>query len=136
MAEEKAKTSKKVADIVEAIKKLSVVEAFELKKALEDEFEVSAAAPMAMPMAAGAAGAADAGEAAEEKSEFNVVLTNAGSNKIAVIKVVKAATGLGLAESKALVDEAPKPIKEGVKKEDAEKLKAEIEEAGGTVELQ
>jgi large subunit ribosomal protein L7/L12 len=133
MAEEK-KDSKKVADIVKAIKDLTVVEAFELKKALEEEFDVQAAAPMAMAAmpAAGAAGA----EAAEEKSEFDVVLTGAGSNKIAVIKVVKNATGLGLKEAKDLVEAAPKPVKEGVKKEDAEALKAEIEEAGGTVELQ
>lgn len=133
MAEEKSTVSKKVQDIVDAISKLSVVEAFELKKALEEEFDVTAAAPMAMAAMPAAGGA---GEAAEEKTEFDVVLTNAGSNKISVIKVVKNATGLGLKEAKELVEAAPKAIKEGVKKEDAEALKAEIEEAGGTVELQ
>lgn len=132
MAEEKAKLSKKVSEIVELIKALTVVEAFELKKALEEEFDVTAAAPMSMAVAA----PAGAVEAAEEKSEFNVVLTSGGSNKIAVIKVVKNVTGLGLKEAKDLVEAAPKPVKEGVKKEDAEALKAEIEAAGGTVELQ
>ncbi|BCX13811.1 MAG: 50S ribosomal protein L7/L12 [Candidatus Dojkabacteria bacterium] len=133
MAEEK-KVSSKVQAIVDSIKELSVVEAFELKKALEEEFDVTAAAPMAVGMpVAGAAGA----EPQEEKTEFDVVLTGVGSpaNKIAVIKVVKNITGLGLAEAKALVDSAPKPVKEGVKKEDAEKVKKELEEAGATVEL-
>lgn len=131
MAEEKA--SKKVQEIVELIKALSVVEAFELKKALETEFDVKAAAPMAMaamPMA----GAAPA-EAAEEKDEFDVILTDGGSNKINVIKVVKNITGLGLKEAKDLVEGAPKEVKTGVKKEEAEDIKKQIEEAGGKVEL-
>lgn len=122
----------KVQEIVDLIKELSVVEAFELKKALETEFDVKAAAPMAMgamPMAGAAA------EPVEEKSEFTVVVTSAGSNKIGVIKVVKNITGLGLVEAKELVESLPKPIKEGVKKEDAEKIKKELEEAGATVEL-
>ncbi|MDQ6985372.1 MAG: 50S ribosomal protein L7/L12 [Candidatus Dojkabacteria bacterium] len=131
---EATKVSKPVADIVAAIEKLTVVEAFELKKALEEKFDVKASAPMAMgvmPMAGGAA----AGDDVEEKSEFDVVLTDAGSNKINVIKVIKTITGLGLKEAKDLVESAPKPIKEGAKKEDAEKIKAEIEAAGGKVEL-
>lgn len=132
MSEETTKVSKKVQEIVDKIKELSVVEAFELKKALETEFDVKASAPMAM-MAAPAAGAA--GEAAEEKDSFDVILANAGANKIGVIKVVKNVTGLGLKEAKDLVDGAPKPVKEGVKKEDAEALKKELEEAGATVEL-
>lgn len=132
MAEEKAtKVSKNVQSIVDAIEKLTVVEAFELKKALEDKFDVTASAPMAMAAMPAAAG----GEAAEEKSEFDVVLTGAGSNKIAVIKVVKEITGLGLKEAKDLVESAPKPIKEGAKKEEAEEIQGKIEEAGGTVEL-
>ncbi len=132
MAEENT-TSKAVQKIVDDIKKLSVVEAFELKKALEEEFDVKAAAPMAMA-AMPAAGAA-AGEAAEEKDEFDVVLTDAGSNKIGVIKVVKSITGLGLKEAKDLVESLPKPIKEAAKKEDAEDIKKQIEEAGGKVEM-
>jgi large subunit ribosomal protein L7/L12 len=131
-----AEASKKVQAIVDGIKELSVLEAFELKKALETEFDVKAAAPMAMaamPMAGAAAG-----EPAEEKTEFDVILANAGANKITVIKVVKNATGLGLKEAKDLVDSVdagPKPIKEGIKKEDAEALKKELEEAGAKVEL-
>lgn len=129
MADEKS-TTKAVQAIVDAIKKLSVVEAFELKKALEEEFDVKASAPMAMamPMAA-------APEAAEEKDEFDVILTDAGSNKIGVIKVVKNLTGLGLKEAKDLVDSLPKPIKEAAKKEEAEDIKKQIEEAGGKVEV-
>lgn len=122
---------KKVQEIVDQIKELSVVEAFELKKALEEEFDVKASAPMAMA-AMPAAGAADE---AEEKDEFDVVLTEAGSNKIAVIKVVKSIAGLGLKEAKELVESAPKAIKEAAKKEDAEDIKKQIEEAGGKVEL-
>lgn len=132
MAETKeTKASKNVQSIVDAIEKLTVVEAFELKKALEEKFDVKASAPMAMA----AMPAAAAGEAAEEKSEFDVVLTGAGSNKIAVIKVVKEITGLGLKEAKDLVEAAPKPVKEGAKKEEAEEIQKKIEEAGGTVEL-
>lgn len=120
-----------VAEIVEKIEKLTLLEAAELKKALEEKFGVTAAAPM---MFAGAAPAA-AAPAAEEQTEFTVELKNAGAQKINVIKVVRAATGLGLKEAKDLVDGAPKTVKEGLNKEEAEKLKKEIEEAGGQVEL-
>lgn len=118
--------------LVEQIEKMSVLDLSELVKVLEDKFGVSAAAP-AMMMAAPAAGGA--APAAEEKSEFTVELTDAGANKINVIKVVKELTGLGLADAKALVDGAPKAIKENVKKEDAAAMKAKIEEAGGKVTL-
>ena len=121
-----------VAEIVEKIEKLTLLEAAELKKALEEKFGVTAAAPM---MFAGAAPAAAAAPAAEEKTEFTVELKNAGAQKINVIKVVRAATGLGLKEAKDLVDGAPKTVKEGLNKEEAEKLKKELEEAGGQVEL-
>ena len=116
--------------LVETIEKLSVLDLAELVKVLEEKFGVSAAAP-AMMMAGPAAGAA----AAEEKTEFNVELTEIGANKINVIKAVKEITGLGLAEAKGLVDAAPKMIKEGVKKDDAEAMKKKIEEAGGKVTL-
>ena len=122
-----------VAEIVEKIEKLTLLEAVELKKALEDKFGVTAAAPMMMAGAVAAAGAA--GPAVEEKTEFTVVLKEAGAQKINVIKVVRAATGLGLKEAKDLVDGAPKPVKESVSKDDAEKLKKELEEAGAKVEL-
>ena len=122
-----------VAEIVEKIEKLTLLEAVELKKALEDKFGVTAAAPVMMggmmPMAGGAA------PVAEEKTEFTVVLKEAGAQKINVIKVVRAATGLGLKEAKDLVDGAPKPVKEAIPKDEAEKLKKELEEAGGKVEL-
>ncbi len=120
-----------VEKIVEQISNLTVLEVSEVVKALEDKFGVSAAAPMmaAMPAAGGA------GAEAEEQSEFDVVLEGFGDNKIAVIKAVRGATGLGLKEAKELVEGAPKPIKEGASKEDAEKLKAELEEAGATVSL-
>lgn len=117
--------------LVEQIEKLSVLDLAELVKVLEEKFGVSASAPAMMMAAAPAAGAA----AVEEKSEFNVDLTAVGDNKINVIKAVKEITGLGLAEAKALVDAAPKTIKEGVKKEEAEEMKKKIEEAGGKVEL-
>ena len=120
-----------VAEIVEKIEKLTLLEAVELKKALEEKFGVTAAAPMMMAGAAPAAAAA----AVEEKTEFTVVLKEAGAQKINVIKVVRAATGLGLKEAKDLVDGAPKPIKEAISKDDAEKLKKELEEAGASVEL-
>ncbi len=123
----------KFKSLVEEIEKMSVLDLSELVSILEDKFGVSAAAP-AMMMAGPAAGAGDAG-AAEEKTEFNVELTDIGGNKIAVIKAVKAATGLGLADAKALVDGAPATIREAVKKEEAEALKASIEEAGGKAEL-
>jgi large subunit ribosomal protein L7/L12 len=120
-----------VAEIVEKIEKLTLLEAVELKKALEEKFGVTAAAPMMMAGAAPAAAAA----AVEEKTEFTVVLKEAGAQKINVIKVVRAATGLGLKEAKDLVDGAPKAIKESISKDDAEKLKKELEEAGASVEL-
>jgi len=124
----------KVAEIVEKIKKLSLMEASELKKALEEEFGVTAAAPVIM--AGGAAGAAGGDAAAvEEQTEFDVVLQTIGDKKINVIKVVRAHTGLGLKEAKELVDNAPNPVKEGIPKDEAEKLKKEFEEAGATVEL-
>ncbi len=123
-----------VAEIVEKIEKLTLLEAVELKKALEDKFGVTAAAPVMMGGMVAAAGAA-APAASEEKTEFNVELKNAGAQKINVIKVVRAATGLGLKEDKDLVDAAPKMVKEGLSKDDAEKLKKELEEAGATVEL-
>jgi large subunit ribosomal protein L7/L12 len=118
--------------ILTAVEQLSVLELAELVKAMEEKFGVSAAAP-AMMMAAGPA--AGGAAAAEEKTEFNVELTEAGANKINVIKAVKEVTGLGLADAKALVDGAPKVIKEGVKKDDAEAMKKKIEEAGGKVTL-
>jgi large subunit ribosomal protein L7/L12 len=122
-----------VAEIVEKIEKLTLLEAVELKKALEDKFGVSAAAPVMMggmmPAAGGAA------PAAEEKTEFTVFLKEAGAQKINVIKVVRAATGLGLKEAKDLVDGAPKAVKESIPKDEAEKLKKELEEAGAKVEL-
>lgn len=117
--------------LVEQIEKLSVLDLAELVKVLEEKFGVSAAAPVAAMVAPGAA----AGEAAEEKTEFDVELTGAGDNKIGVIKAVRELTQLGLKEAKDLVDGAPKVIKEGVKKEEAEEMKKKIEEAGGTVNL-
>ncbi|BBO68220.1 50S ribosomal protein L7/L12 [Desulfosarcina alkanivorans] len=120
-------------DVIEFIANMSVLELSEMVKEMEEKFGVSAAAPVAM-MAAGPAGEAG-GEAAEEKNEFDVVLIAAGDKKIAVIKEVRAITGLGLKEAKALVDEAPKPVKEGVPKEEAEKIQAQLEGAGAQVEL-
>jgi large subunit ribosomal protein L7/L12 len=119
---------------IEELKSISVLELSERIKALEETFGVSAAA-VAAPVAAPGGGGGEAAPAVEEQSSFDVILTAAGDKKIQVIKVVRAATGLGLKEAKALVDEAPKPVKEGVEKEEADKLKADIEEAGGTVEL-
>ncbi|HHW75122.1 MAG TPA: 50S ribosomal protein L7/L12 [Firmicutes bacterium] len=121
----------KVTEIMEIVKGMTVLELSELVKALEEEFGVSAAAPVAM--AAPGAGAAEAAE--EEKDEFDVVLTGPGEKKIQVIKVVREITGLGLKEAKALVDEAPKAVKEKIGKEEAEAIKAKIEEVGGLVEL-
>ncbi len=120
---------------IEELKGISVLELSERIKALEEEFGVSATAVAAAAPAAGAPGAAEAPEE-EESSTVNVVLTSPGDKKIQVIKVVRAATGLGLKEAKALVDEAPKPVREDVDREEAERLKGEIEEAGGQVELQ
>ena len=120
----------KVTDVLEIVKGMSVLELNELVKAFETEFGVSAAAPVAV-----AAAPAGAAPAAEEKTEFNVILANAGGQKIQVIKVVREATGLGLKEAKELVDGAPKAVKEGMPKKDAEELKKKLEEAGATVEL-
>src|SRR6266536_4757916 len=120
-------------DWIEELKSISVLELSERIKALEEEFGVSATAVAAAAPAAGAA--ADGAPVEEESTTVDVVLTGPGDRKIQVIKVVRAATGLGLKEAKALVDEAPKPVKEGIEREEAEKLKAEIEEAGGSVEL-
>lgn len=121
--------SEKIVKFVEEIKTLTVLELNELVKAIEEEFGVSAAAPVMV--AAGGAGEA----AAAEKTEFDVILADAGSGKIGVIKVVRELTGLGLKEAKALVDGAPKPVKEGVSKEEAETIKAKLEEAGAKVEV-
>lgn len=135
MSEEKkaVEVPAKFKGLVEEIEKMSVLDLSELVKVLEEKFGVSAAAPAMMMAAAPAAG--DAAAAAEEKTEFNVELTDAGASKINVIKAVKEITGLGLADAKALVDGAPKVIKEGVKKEDAEAMKKKIEEAGGKMTL-
>src|SRR5579864_8147221 len=122
-------------DWIDELKSISVLELSERIKALEEAFGVSAAAVAAAAPAAGAVAADGGGEAAEEQSTFDVILTAAGDKKIQVIKVVRAATGLGLKEAKALVDEAPKPVKEGIDKAEADKLKTELEEAGATVEL-
>ncbi|MCK5457758.1 MAG: 50S ribosomal protein L7/L12 [Melioribacteraceae bacterium] len=122
--------SEKITEIVEKIKELTLVEASELKTALEDEFGVTAAAPVVM---GGAAAPADA--AAEEKTEFDVILSSFGEKKINVIKVVRTHTGLGLKEAKELVDTCPNPVKEGVSKDEAEKVKQELEEAGATIEV-
>ena len=120
---------------IDELKGITVLELAERIKALEEEFGVSATAVAAAAPAAGGGAAAADGGAEEESSTVDVVLTASGDKKIQVIKVVRAATGLGLKEAKALVDEAPKPVKEGIEREEAEKLKAEIEEAGGSVEL-
>lgn len=121
------------ADVIEFIANMSVLELSELVKELEEKFGVSAAAPVAMM----AAGPVDTGAsvAAEEKTEFDVILISAGDKKIQVIKEVRAITGLGLKDAKALVDEAPKPVKEGIAKEEAEKYKAQLEAAGAQVDL-
>jgi len=120
---------------IDELKSISVLELSERIKALEEEFGVSATAVAAAAPAAGAGAAADDGAAAEEQTSFDVILTGAGEKKIQVIKVVRAATGLGLKEAKALVDEAPKPVKEGLDREAADKLKGELEEAGASVEV-
>ena len=121
--------SEKITSIIETLKGLTVLELAELVHAVEDEFGVSAAAAVAV------AGPATAAAAEEEKTEFDVVLKSAGANKIAVIKAVREATGLGLKEAKEVVDNAPKALKEGISKDDAEALKAKLTEAGATVEL-
>lgn len=122
--------SEKIASMIEEIKALTVLELNELVKAIEEEFGVSAAAPVAV-----AAAGAGAGAAAEEKTEFDVVLTDAGANKVGVIKAVKDIAGLGLKEAKDLVEAAPKAIKEGVSKEEAEEIKSKLEEAGAKAEV-
>ena len=122
-------------DWIEELKSISVLELSERIKALEEEFGVSATAVAAAAPAAGGPAAGDGAAAEEESSTVDVVLTGSGDKKIQVIKVVRAATGLGLKEAKALVDEAPKPVREGIDRDEAEKLKGEIEEAGGSVEL-
>ena len=132
--EEKVEIPAKFEKLVETIDKLSVLELSELVKVLEKHYGVSAAAPMAV--AAAPAGGGDEGPAAEEKSQFTVMLTDAGASKINVIKAVREITGLGLAESKALVDGAPKAVKENVSKADAEEAAAKLKEAGAGVELQ
>jgi large subunit ribosomal protein L7/L12 len=121
-----------VEELVEQIGNLTLTDAAALKKALEDKFGVTASAPVVM---AGATGGAAPAAAAEEKTEFSVVLLEAGGQKINVIKAVKNATGLGLTEAKALVESAPKPVKEGIAKADADKLKADLEAAGAKVEI-
>jgi len=121
-------------DLIAAIKGMTVLELSELVKALEEEFGVSAAAPMAVAAAPAAGGAPEAA-AEEEKTSFDVILSGAGDKKIQVIKVVRSLTGLGLKEAKALVDEAPKPVKEGVNKDEADDAKKQLEEAGASVEL-
>ena len=123
--------SEKILNLVEEVKTLTVLELNELVKALEEEFGVSAAAPMAVA----AAPAASDAPAAAEQTEFDAILAEVGGNKIAVIKVVREITGLGLKEAKELVDNAPKALKEGISKEDAEKLAAELKEAGAEVEV-
>jgi|TARA_B100000579_G_C22726914_1_gene802211 large subunit ribosomal protein L7/L12 len=128
---EETVASEKVAEIIETIGALTVLELAELVKALEEKFGVSAAAPVMM--AAGGGGGGE--EAAEEKDSFDVVLAGAGDKKIQVIKVVREITGLGLKEAKAMVDEAPKPVKEGVGKDEAEEIKKSLEEAGAAVEV-
>ena len=122
------------AKVLETLGKMTVLELVELKKAIEEEWGVTAAAPVAVAAVA-AGGGGDAGAAEEEKDSFDVVLTGAGQQKIAVIKVVRAVTGLGLKEAKDLVDSAPGAIKEGVTKDEADKIKGELEEAGASVEL-
>lgn len=118
------------AEILESVKNMTVLELNELVKAIEEEFGVSAAAPVAF-----AGGAAGGAEAAAEQTEFDVILTNAGASKIGVIKVVREITGLGLKEAKDLVDNAPKPLKEKIAKEEAESIKAKLEEAGASIEI-
>jgi len=126
--------SKKQDEILDAISKLTVIELSELIKAMEEKFDVSASAAVAVaPAGAAAPGAASAG--GEEKTEFDVILTAAGDNKVSVIKAVRSATSLGLKEAKDLVDSAPKPVKEGVPKKEADELKKQLEEAGAKVEV-
>lgn len=126
--------SEKVEQLIEQVKELTVLELSEVVKALEEEFGVSAAAPAAVAAAPAAGGAAPAA-AAEEKTDFDVILAEAGQEKVKVIKVVKDITGLGLKDAKAVVDGAPKAVKEGASKEEADEIKAKLEEVGATVEV-
>lgn len=137
MSDEKSeiKLSKAAKGILDEVKKLSVLELADLVKAMEEEFGVSAAAPVAVAAAGAPAGGGDAGGGAEEKDSFNIELVAGGGQKIAAIKAVREITGLGLKEAKDMVDAAPKVIKENVPKEEAEKMKKALEEAGATVEL-
>jgi large subunit ribosomal protein L7/L12 len=121
--------------VFEELGKMSVLELVELKKKIEDEWGITAAAPVAVAAAGAPAAGGDGAAAAEEQTAFDVVLTGAGDKKIQVIKVVRAVTGLGLKEAKDLVDGAPNPVKEGVAKEEADSIKAQLEEAGASVEL-
>jgi large subunit ribosomal protein L7/L12 len=123
------------AKVLETLGKMTVLELVELKKAIEEEWGVTAAAPVAVAAGAAAPAAGDGAAAAEEKTEFDVVLTGAGDKKIQVIKVVRAVTGLGLKEAKDLVDGAPNAVKEGVAQEEADSIKSQLEEAGASVEL-
>ncbi|MCH8903596.1 MAG: 50S ribosomal protein L7/L12 [Bacteroidetes bacterium] len=131
----KADSGSKVAEIIESVKNMTVMELSELVKTLEEEFGVTAAAPMAMAMPAAGGGGAAAEAEVEEQTEFDVVLTSFGSNKIQVIKVVRTLTGLGLKEAKDLVDEAPSTVKEGIAKDEAVKVQKELEDVGATAEL-
>src|ERR1700751_3313453 len=121
--------------VFESLGKMTVLELVELKNKIEEEWGITAAAPVAVAAAGAPAAGGDGGAAVEEKTSFDVVLTGAGAQKIQVIKVVRAVTGLGLKEAKDLVDSAPKPVKEGVKQEEADQVKAQLEEAGASVEL-
>ncbi len=123
------------AKVLETLGKMTVLELVELKKAIEEEWGVTAAAPVAVAMPGAGAPAGDGGAAVEEKSTFDVVLTGAGDKKIQVIKVVRAITGLGLKEAKDLVDGAPQPVKEGVNQDEADSIKAQLQEAGAGVEI-
>ena len=127
--------SEKVTALIEEIKELTVIELADLVSALEEEFGVSAQAPVAVAAAGAPAAGAPAGGAADEQTEFDVVLESAGQEKVKVIKVVKDITGLGLKDAKALVDGAPKPVKEGANKEEADDIKAKLEEVGAVVEV-
>ena len=122
--------------VFDELGKMSVLDLVELKKRIEDEWGITAAAPVAVAAGAAAPAAGDGGAPAEEKTAFDVVLTGAGDKKIQVIKVVRAVTGLGLKEAKDLVDSAPKPVKEGVAQDEADSIKAQLEEAGASVEVQ
>jgi large subunit ribosomal protein L7/L12 len=132
---QEAPAGKGVENVLDLVKKMTVMELADLVKSLEDEFGVSAAPPVVAAVPGGAGGAAPAAAAEEEKTDFNVMLASFGSNKIQVIKVVRAITGLGLKEAKDLVEAAPSPVKEGAQKDEAESIKKQLEEAGATVEL-